>query len=102
MVVVARDRDVQHAYEAAAAPFDEKRGGLGLALPIARRVVERQGVQIAGKAEQRQEARIDKLSAEDRNTVIEIARQALTPFQPRPEPNGEPASDAKPEARARS
>ena len=36
----------------------------------------------------------DKLSDEDRKTIIEIARQALAPFQPKPE--------AKPEAKARS
>ena len=34
----------------------------------------------------------DKLSDEDRKTIIEIARQALAPFQPKPE--------AKPEAKA--
>jgi signal transduction histidine kinase len=43
VVVVAREEDLQHAYEAAAIPFDEARGGLGLALPIARRVIERHG-----------------------------------------------------------
>jgi signal transduction histidine kinase len=43
VVVVAREGALQHAYEAAAAPFDETRGGLGLALPIARRVIERHG-----------------------------------------------------------
>ena len=31
------------SYDAAPVPFDEKRGGLGLALPIARRVIERHG-----------------------------------------------------------
>ena len=35
----------------------------------------------------------DKLSDEDRNTIIEIARKSLTPFQPKPEP------EAKPEAK---
>jgi two-component system sensor histidine kinase ArlS len=43
VVVVARDADVQRSYEADAAAFDEKRGGLGLALPIACRVIERHG-----------------------------------------------------------
>ena len=50
----------------------------------------------------------DKLSDEDRKTIIEIARQALTPFQPKPKaeatpkpeatagPKPEPASKAKP------
>jgi signal transduction histidine kinase len=43
VIVVAREAKVQQAYEAVAAPFDESRGGLGLALPIARRVIERHG-----------------------------------------------------------
>jgi signal transduction histidine kinase len=42
-LVVAREADVQRSYDAPAGPFDEKRGGLGLALPIAVRVVERHG-----------------------------------------------------------
>jgi signal transduction histidine kinase len=43
IVVVARDVAVQRAYEAVAQPFDEHRGGIGLSLPIARRVIERAG-----------------------------------------------------------
>jgi signal transduction histidine kinase len=43
VVVVIEDGGVQEAYKASAAPFDEKRGGLGLALPIARRVIECHG-----------------------------------------------------------
>ena len=43
VVVVAQDADVQRAYDAPATPFDEKRGGLGLALPIACRVIARHG-----------------------------------------------------------
>src|ERR1022692_3543913 len=43
----------------------------------------------------------NKFSDEDRNTIIEIARQALTPFQPKPEAKAglkpEPAPKAKPE-----
>jgi F-type H+-transporting ATPase subunit alpha len=35
-----------------------------------------------------------KLSEEDKKTIIEIARQALVPFQPKPEP--EPAAKGKP------
>jgi F-type H+-transporting ATPase subunit alpha len=35
----------------------------------------------------------DKLSEEDRKTIIEIARKSLAPFQPKPEP------EAKPEAK---
>jgi len=43
IVVIAREPDVQRAYQAVARPFDEHRGGVGLSLPLARRVVERAG-----------------------------------------------------------
>jgi two-component system sensor histidine kinase EvgS len=43
IIVVAESAAVQGAYASKAGPFDEKRGGLGLALPIARRVIERHG-----------------------------------------------------------
>jgi signal transduction histidine kinase len=43
IVVIAHDTDVQRAYDAAPGTFDEKRGGVGLSLPIGRRVIERQG-----------------------------------------------------------
>jgi signal transduction histidine kinase len=46
IVVVADAESVQEAYERPAGPFDEKRGGLGLALPLARRVVEGHGGRI--------------------------------------------------------
>lgn len=46
VVVVADAASVQAAYERAPGPFDEKRGGLGLALPLARRVIEGHGGRI--------------------------------------------------------
>jgi signal transduction histidine kinase len=46
VVVVASDARVQAAYEAAPSVFDEKRGGMGLALPLARRVIEGHGGRI--------------------------------------------------------
>jgi signal transduction histidine kinase len=43
VVVVATEPNVQSSYSAEPAPLDEMRGGLGLALPFARRVIERHG-----------------------------------------------------------
>ncbi len=46
VIVVAEDQSVQAAYDSTPGAFDEKRGGLGLALPLARRVVEGLGGRI--------------------------------------------------------
>ena len=46
LVVVAEAPSVQAAYEHDAGPFDDRRGGLGLALPLARRVIEGHGGRI--------------------------------------------------------
>ena len=43
IVVIASAPDVERAYDAVAQPFDENRGGIGLSLPIARRVIEQAG-----------------------------------------------------------
>jgi signal transduction histidine kinase len=43
VLIVADQERVQEAYEREPAPFDDKRGGLGLALPLARRVIEGHG-----------------------------------------------------------
>ena len=46
-VVIIADADrVQEAYDRSAGPFDEHRGGMGLALPLARRVIEGHGGRI--------------------------------------------------------
>lgn len=46
LIVVARDEEVEAASGARPAAFDEKRGGLGLLLPIAQRVIGRHGGRI--------------------------------------------------------
>ncbi len=42
-IVVAAEADVQRAYNGTPTALNEKRGGIGLSLPIARRIVERYG-----------------------------------------------------------
>jgi signal transduction histidine kinase len=46
VVIVADDGSVQEAYEREPAAFDDSRGGMGLALPLARRVIEGHGGRI--------------------------------------------------------
>jgi signal transduction histidine kinase len=43
VVIIAAEPSVQASYSAQPVPLDEMRGGLGLALPFARRVIERHG-----------------------------------------------------------
>jgi len=50
VVVVSEAATVQAAYERDRGVFDEKRGGMGLALPLARRVIEGHGGRIAAPA----------------------------------------------------
>jgi signal transduction histidine kinase len=66
VIVVAEDQSVQAAYDSGPGTFDEKRGGLGLALPLARRVVEGAGGRIWSPA-QREGAEDDALA---RGSVI--------------------------------
>jgi signal transduction histidine kinase len=46
ITIVAEESSLEAAYNASPARFDEKRGGLGLLLPIARRIIEHQGGRI--------------------------------------------------------
>ena len=56
VVVVATESNVQSSYSAAPVPLDEMRGGLGLALPFARRVIERHGGRVWSPAGDRRPA----------------------------------------------
>jgi signal transduction histidine kinase len=50
IVIVADDGRVQEAYGVKATPFDDNRGGMGLALPLARRVIEGHGGRVHSPA----------------------------------------------------
>jgi signal transduction histidine kinase len=50
VLIVSDDASVQQAYERTPGPFDEKRGGLGLALPLARLVIEGHGGRLSSAA----------------------------------------------------
>jgi signal transduction histidine kinase len=43
IIIIAEETGLQAAYDARPGPFDEKRGGVGLSLPLARRVIEAHG-----------------------------------------------------------
>jgi signal transduction histidine kinase len=46
VIVVAEEASVRDAYDRPRGPFDEHRGGMGLELPLARRVIEHHGGRI--------------------------------------------------------
>jgi signal transduction histidine kinase len=49
-LVVAGESDLESARTAPREPFDEERGGLGLSLPIARRIIDRHGGRVWSSA----------------------------------------------------
>lgn len=74
VVVIAEDGQVQTAYDSAAGAFDEKRGGLGLALPLARRVIEGHGGRIWSPAPSGDDDQIARGSAVISLPVTESVR----------------------------
>ena len=50
LLIVAEEDSVQAAYDRQAGPFYEKRGGMGLSLPLARRVIEGHGGRLLAPA----------------------------------------------------
>jgi signal transduction histidine kinase len=46
MIAIALEGQVADAFTASRVPFDDKRGGMGLVLPLARRIIERHGGEI--------------------------------------------------------
>jgi hypothetical protein len=50
VIAVGEEPYVEAAYQSASGPFDEHRGGLGLALPLARRVIEGHGGRLLSAA----------------------------------------------------
>jgi signal transduction histidine kinase len=73
IVTIARDADVRRAYESPPGAFDEKRGGVGLALPIARRVIERHGGRVWSPA---------LVNADDRGLKSAVVVSIPLPEQP--------------------
>jgi F-type H+-transporting ATPase subunit alpha len=67
-------------------------------MPDAEHAVQQAAARIPAEVRARFE-NADKLSDDDRNTIIEIARQALTPFQPKPDANGGSEPEAKPDSK---
>ena len=57
VVVIAQTADVERALARPAGPFDERRGGMGLSLPIARRVIERAGGRLSAPTPEAREDR---------------------------------------------
>jgi F-type H+-transporting ATPase subunit alpha len=66
-------------------------------MPAAEQAVQKAAASIPAAVLARFES-ADKLSDEDRKAIIDIARMALMPFQPRPEAGSKPAAKGKQEA----
>lgn len=69
-VVIARDDEAPALAGRPAAPFDEFRGGIGLVLPIARRVIERHGGRVWSPANE------DGVAAPRSGIVVELPAAA--------------------------
>jgi signal transduction histidine kinase len=74
VIVIAEDGHVQTVYNSVPGAFDEKRGGLGLALPLARRVIEGHGGRVWSPAPRDDDDQMVRGSAVISLPVAESAR----------------------------
>src|SRR4029453_10191783 len=70
VVVIAERGLLADAYNASGTAFDEKRGGLGLAVPLARRIVERHGGSVFSPEGQGRSIAIGRLPLWDQGSGV--------------------------------
>jgi signal transduction histidine kinase len=78
VIVIAESKAIQAAYDSTARPFNDHRGGLGLALPIARRVIEGHGGRLSTTAPPGTGDEADERSAGRGTAIITFPLSELT------------------------